>query len=103
MMPGSRGSGLRTPLDTGFVFPHERELLGLDVEEALVIILAVTGHRRLVRVQEVPLVPGEGDAGLGPNLRDGRVVVVVAGRRSKPAQEPIVVQDKVPEMKIILC
>ena len=101
MMSGSRGFGLRTPLDTSFTFPHERELLGLDVEEALVVLLAVAGHRRLVRVQEVPLVPGE--AGLGPHLRHGRVVVVVARARSKPTQEPVVVQDKVPDMKTILC
>ena len=107
MMPGSRGSGLRTPLDTGFVFPHERELLGLDVEEALVVRLAVRGLSLLRGV--VPLGPGAPTRRLPrppQSLPDPQVPVTLRGVNhnvdtvgAQGVQEPVVVLHKISKTK----
>ena len=89
-------------LQTRLVFPHQRELLGLDVEEALVIrAAAVRGLGRLLGV--VPLGPRPSPQSIPRSLQ-----VLVPGRRfiengdtrrSQGVQEPVVVQDKIPRHK----
>ena len=94
------GGGARLlSLQTRLVFPHQSELLGLYVEEALVIrAAAVRGLGRLLGVvplgsrpssQSVPrplqvLVPGR------RFVKDGDT------RRRQGIKEPVVVQDKIP-------
>ena len=88
-------------LEAGLVFPHQGQLLGLDVQEALVIWAAAVWGLGLLGV--VPLGLCSPSPSLPRPLQDqlsGRRLVHnpdTGGRQT--IQEPVVVQDKAPREK----